>query len=76
VAGIPDVIRDGHDGVLVPPAAAAALADALRRLLADSARRAQLGTAARRTVAEELSWDRAARRFEECYAQATALVAG
>jgi glycosyltransferase involved in cell wall biosynthesis len=73
VAGIPDVVTDGADGALVPPADAAALAEALARLAADPARRARLGRAARATVEARLGWDRAARAFEEGYAAAAAL---
>lgn len=45
--GIREVITDGVDGLLVPPGDAQALAQALRRLAADSSLRARLGTAAR-----------------------------
>jgi glycosyltransferase involved in cell wall biosynthesis len=47
VAGIPEVIRDGKTGLLVPPGDATALAAALARVTADSALRQSLGTAAR-----------------------------
>ena len=36
VGGIPDVIHDGEDGLLVPPADAQALARAIRRLIDDA----------------------------------------
>jgi len=73
VAGIPDVVRDGVNGLLVPEKDATALAAALRRLLDEPDLRATLGASARRTARGSLSWDAAARAFEECYAQATAL---
>ena len=52
----------GDAGVLYPAKDPAALADALRRVLADDDLRAALGSRARTTVEErdELSWDRAA----------------
>jgi glycosyltransferase involved in cell wall biosynthesis len=47
VGGIPDLVEDGHDGVLVPPGDSAALVRAISRLLADPDQRSRLGTAAR-----------------------------
>jgi glycosyltransferase involved in cell wall biosynthesis len=73
VAGIPDVIADGENGLLVPPGDVAALRAALTRLAADDALRARLGAAARASALKRHGWDRTARRFEECYAEAAAL---
>jgi glycosyltransferase involved in cell wall biosynthesis len=73
VAGIPDVIADGVNGLLVPPGDVGALRAALMRLAADDALRARLGAAARETALRRHGWDRTARRFEECYAEAAAL---
>jgi glycosyltransferase involved in cell wall biosynthesis len=73
VAGIPDVIADGENGLLVPPGDVAALRAALTRLIADDALRARLGAAARAIAVKRHGWDRTARRFEECYAEAAAL---
>jgi len=50
-----------------------ALRAALARLAGDAALRARLGAAARDTAVRRHGWDRAARRFEECYAEAAAL---
>ena len=73
VAGIPDVVTDGANGLLVPPGDVGALRTALARLTADGALRARLGAAARETALRRHGWDTAARRFEECYADAEAL---
>jgi glycosyltransferase involved in cell wall biosynthesis len=48
-AGIPDVVVDGENGLLVDPDDADALADALVRLLSERALAERLGAAARRT---------------------------
>jgi glycosyltransferase involved in cell wall biosynthesis len=75
VAGIPDVVTDGQDGLLVAPTAVGELAAALARLRDDPALRARLGAAARRTVTQTLSWDANVSAFEDCYRQAIAHVA-
>jgi glycosyltransferase involved in cell wall biosynthesis len=76
VAGIPDVVVDGRNGLLVPQKDPAALAAALQRLVEQPGLRERLGTEARRTAVERLSWEAAARSFEDCYAEAAALDAG
>jgi glycosyltransferase involved in cell wall biosynthesis len=73
VAGIPDVVEDGRNGLLVPAGDADGLAAALRRLAADPAARRLLGAEARKRAVRELTWARAAQAFEECYAQAATL---
>lgn len=50
--GIPELLRDGA-GIMVPPKAPAALADAIEKLLDDEALRKQLSKAGRRRVEEE-----------------------
>ena len=71
--GIPDVVSHEANGLLVPEKDAPALAAALRRLIREPETRARLGRQARADAVERLSWEAAARRFEECYAQASAL---
>ena len=73
VAGIPDVVTDGVDGLLVEPADVDGLTAALQRLAGDPGLRQRLGAAARETVSSRLSWERAVRAFEESYAAAAAL---
>lgn len=53
--GIPEDVTPGEDGLLVPPGDAAALADALRTVLADRALRQRLGARARETFAARFS---------------------
>lgn len=50
VNGVPELIRDGCDGLLVPPADADAVADAVARLLDDPQGARALGAAGRRRV--------------------------
>jgi glycosyltransferase involved in cell wall biosynthesis len=69
VGGIPEVITSGVDGVLVPPADSAALADAVISLLRDESLRRRLGEAGYRTVADRFSIDAQVRRIEALYAE-------
>ena len=50
VGGIPEIVSDGQDGVLVEENDAGALADALQRVLADPSLRRRLATAGRAKV--------------------------
>jgi glycogen synthase len=52
VGGIPDLVRDGENGLLVDPADVRELAGALVRVLDDRVLAARLGAAARAAVAE------------------------
>jgi glycosyltransferase involved in cell wall biosynthesis len=57
VSGVPEVIRNGHSGLLVEERNPVTLAAALRRLLASDALRAQLVQNAHQTVSREFdSW--------------------
>jgi glycosyltransferase involved in cell wall biosynthesis len=51
VDGIPEIVHDGENGLLVPPADEGRLAEALGRLAGDAALRKRLGEAGRRTAA-------------------------
>jgi glycosyltransferase involved in cell wall biosynthesis len=55
VGGIPEIVRHGETGLLVPPGDAPALAEALIRLLDDQALAARLGQGGRRMVEGEFS---------------------
>lgn len=67
VSAIPELIRDGETGTLVPPGDPAALAAELARLVADPAERARLGAAGARRVrssfGHEAGLDRIASRL-------------
>jgi len=68
VGGVPDVLRHGENGVLVPPKAPRVLAEALAAVLADPALAARMGREARATIAERYTIDRAVERLEQVYA--------
>ncbi len=70
VAGVPDVIDDGVHGLIVPEREPAALAAAIGRLLAEPGLGTRLGGAARARVERELTWERAAERYEAAFVAA------
>jgi glycosyltransferase involved in cell wall biosynthesis len=55
VGGIPEVIRDGENGLLVPPRDVGAMTQAIARLLDDPVGRETIGRQGRRTVEERFS---------------------
>jgi glycosyltransferase involved in cell wall biosynthesis len=65
--GPSEVITQGQDGYLVETTDAAALAEALVKVLVDEAERTRLGENARRKVAERYTWDRIAQRTMKIY---------
>lgn len=66
----PEVVDHGVTGWLVPPADPAALAQAIRQLMADADLRARLGREGRRSVQERFDWRRAAREVVAVYEEA------
>jgi phosphatidylinositol alpha-mannosyltransferase len=71
IPGYREVVRDGVDGLLVPPRDPNALAAALRRVLDDPALASALARAGRDRAAE-YSWDVVAPRIEAIYQRVTA----
>lgn len=71
IAGYRDVVRDGVDGILVEPGNAQALAEALRDLWEEPARRGEMARAASRDV-ERFAWPRVAGEVMEAYQDAIA----
>jgi glycosyltransferase involved in cell wall biosynthesis len=70
VGGIPEVVRDGECGLLVPPGEHEPLASAIISLLADPTRRAAFGASGRRAATETFSIDRMIARLNEVFARA------
>ncbi|MCI4346996.1 MAG: glycosyltransferase family 4 protein [Thermoplasmata archaeon] len=67
VGGIPEFIPDGRAGVLVPPSDVDALAEALRALWPDEARRRALASYGRTEVVPRYRWDAVVDRLEQIY---------
>jgi glycosyltransferase involved in cell wall biosynthesis len=56
VAGVPRLIQDGENGLLIEPGSTDALTAALARLLDDASLRSRLGKAGRQTIEERYSF--------------------
>jgi glycosyltransferase involved in cell wall biosynthesis len=67
VGGIPEVISDGVDGLLVPPGDLARFAESLAALLGDPARRAAMGVAAVTKVRDGFLFDARMARMVAIY---------
>jgi alpha-maltose-1-phosphate synthase len=69
IGGVPEIVRDGETGFLVPPGDVHALRDRMQRLLQDPTLAARLGSNARQHVLERFTWRHVAERCLEAYAQ-------
>jgi glycosyltransferase involved in cell wall biosynthesis len=67
VGGVPEVITDGVDGLLVPPADPQALVGAITRLASHQELRRGLAEAGYQTVVDRFSVDSMVRRIEQVY---------
>ena len=67
VGGIPELVRPGQTGWLVPPKEPALLAEAMSNLLADADRRRAFGQAGRERVKADFSFNRMVSRYEALF---------
>ena len=67
VAGIPEMLRDGTDGLLVPPGSHTAAAAAVGRVLSEPALAESLARSAAERVESEFSLDAMVDRVERCF---------
>ncbi len=64
--GMPDVVKHEFNGLLIPPANATAIEEAILQLARSPELRRKMGEAARETM-KRRTWERAARQLEELY---------
>ena len=67
--GLPEVVRDGEDGLLVPPGDPRALGDAVAGLLRDASLRARVGEQARRSVRDRFDQEPVSEATARLYAE-------
>jgi len=64
---LPEVVKQGETGILVPPQDPHALAGAIKQLLADESMRRRMGGEGRKRVERQFSWAEAARQMLQVY---------
>jgi glycosyltransferase involved in cell wall biosynthesis len=69
VGAIPELLRDGENGLLVPPRDGAALEQALERVMNDPELRARLGLSAWQTVQDRYSAERVTQSYADLFAR-------
>jgi glycosyltransferase involved in cell wall biosynthesis len=69
VPGCREVVKDGVNGILVPPRDAGALSKAIARLLQDPLLRRRMGTQGRELVVKEFSLDQTSRQVLKLYGE-------
>jgi glycosyltransferase involved in cell wall biosynthesis len=69
VGGVPEVIENGMNGVLVPPHQPDVLAEAMVHCFCEPSRMEGMGRAARRTVQTRFTFEEQNRRLETIYAE-------
>ena len=69
VGGTPEVIRNGHDGLLVPPGNVEAIADAVSSILLNPLLATRLSVQGRERVSKTFTFDNMVRQTEEVYAE-------
>lgn len=69
IGGIPEVIKDGETGLLVPPGDPDALAEAISFILSNPGKAKKMGIAGRRRVEENFTSEIMARNYESLFYQ-------
>ena len=67
LGGLPEIVRDGETGFLVPPGDVAALRERLQTLLGDPSLQRRLGQNARQDVLDRFTWRKVAERCLQAY---------
>ena len=67
VGGITDIVTDGKNGLLVPPADSDALAQAIKKMAQSVKLRRAFGRKARKTVDERFNWDKIVKKLATLY---------
>jgi glycosyltransferase involved in cell wall biosynthesis len=69
VGGIPEIVDDGQDGLLVEPDNPAALAEAIRRLASDESLRKKLGSQAVAKIRDRFLWEHTGAAYQRLFSE-------
>jgi glycosyltransferase involved in cell wall biosynthesis len=69
VGGVPEIVKNGQNGVLVPPSEPGVLAEAIVRCVTEPPLRETYGRAAKSTVRSRFTFEQQTRGLESVYAQ-------
>jgi glycosyltransferase involved in cell wall biosynthesis len=69
VGGTAEIIQNGANGILVPPANSEAIAAEIARLINDAQERRRIGKRARETAVERFSWEKIAEKYHHLYSE-------
>jgi len=75
IGGVNEAVKSGETGLLVESGNSGALADALLKLLMDADLRLKMGSAGRKFIIENFTWDICAQKMLAVYREALALTA-
>ena len=67
VGGIPEVIRDNREGILVPPKNSSAITDALLTLIRNPEQRRHIASGAKKRVLEDFTFENRMKQIENLY---------
>lgn len=67
VEGIDELVQPERNGMVVPVGDGDSLADALKSMMNDEARRTAMGKTSQLICGESFTWDRSSRRYEELF---------
>ncbi len=69
VGGLPEVIKDGITGIIVPPKNPVRTAEALETLITNESLRLEMGQAGRKNVVENYDWEKCVQKMVNLYNQ-------
>lgn len=73
VGGVPEIVKDGITGIIVPPRSSIDLAEGIKRLIADTSLRRSMGKASRRRVVTHFNAGQYIDRTEQLYREVLGL---